>query len=318
MPAMHRVLVTGMGPISPVGIGREDFWQGLDQGRDGRLPPQLVPAPPQAVTMVAECLDFVVEDYLSSEKTYLDRCSEMVLAACSLAFDDAGLDWSALDGELLGLAVGTAYGCLDSMANVTSRVQSKGVRFASPMIFTHSFTNSPVSLAAIEYGVRGPAAALCTGDTSAGAALQYALDLVRWGRAEVMLAGGADALSASLLQALDATGPHRDVTPGEGACLFVLESEKAARRRGANILAELLDVALSDSGQAAIGLEQAGHTLERYSTVETYGHTFGASLALELAEAMRELPTDPSAAGYIVTVDDPGGRSAAAAVRRYH
>ena len=144
-----RPVITGVGPISAVGIGRQEFAGGLAEGREGRKEPERLATSSAGFPLLAECLDFVVEDYLLSRKTYLDRCSELALAACALAFGDAGIDWAALTHPRVGLCLGTAYGCLDSMVALTSKVQSKGVRFGSPVIFTHSFANTPTSLAAI-------------------------------------------------------------------------------------------------------------------------------------------------------------------------
>lgn len=272
---------------------------------------------------LAECLDFFVEDYLASEKTYLDRCSAFVLASCALALEDAGIDWRELDHARFGLSLGTAHGCLDSMHNVTGRVQGKGMRFASPMIFTHSFANSPGSLAAIEYDMQGPVPTMCCGDTSAGAALQYALDLVRWGRAEVVLAGGADALSEPLLAAIDSAGGlPDDGVPGEGACLLVLESAEGARRRGANVLGELAGVGLSGfNGDEGVAIEAALADAElQLPDIETcepplYGHTFGAELALRIAWQLTQLSPTGEDEEIVAAVADPSGRSAAAIVR---
>jgi len=310
-----RVVVTGLGPISAIGIGRHDFWQGIAEGRDGRRAPEGDYGSLASTPLVAECLDFFVEDYLESEKTYLDRCSEFVLAACALALEDADLDWRELDHARFGLLLGTAYGCLDSMQNVTERVQGKGMRFASPMIFTHGFANSASSLAAIEYKVQGPATAICAGDTSSGAALQYALDIVRWGRADVMLAGGVDVLSEALLRGLDASVRGADIVPGEGACLLVLERAEDAVQRGANILGELAEVGLGHPHSATAAALTNG--ARRLPPVLTYGHTFGAELALRAGSALYDMQRQHETGAAYVEVTDPSGRTATAVMRGY-
>jgi len=268
-------------------------------------------------------LDFVAEDYLETEKTYLDRCSEFVLAACSLALADAGLNWRELNHPRFGLSIGTAFGCLDSMHNVTARVQGKGLRFASPMIFTHSFANSPASLAAIEYKIEGPVSTVCCGGTSAGEGRRYALDLVRYGRAEVMLAGGADVLSEALLAALNAAGGCAQGVPGEGACLLVLEPEDAALARGAQPLARLRGVGLAGGPgldpQAALAaaVQDASRAKipELFPAPQVWGHTFAAQMALDVAAALRTLPSQ--APPLAIQSTDPSGRAAAVVVQRY-
>ncbi|MEN6301094.1 MAG: beta-ketoacyl-[acyl-carrier-protein] synthase family protein [Armatimonadia bacterium] len=286
----HDVVVTGVAPISAIGIGRDDFAQGLSEGREGRRAPERLTG--HGLPLLAECLDFVVEDYLESEKTYLDRCSELALAACALAWEDAGLDWRELEHERVGLCLGTAFGCLDSMANMTARVQSKGVRFGSPVIFTHSFANTPTSLAAVEYDLQGPTSTFCVGDVSAASALDYAWRIIADGRAEVVLAGGVEALSEPLLRYLAQVQP--DYVPGEGACLLVLECAEHAARRGAKALAQVLDVTLRKGESAA--------------TIETpaWGHTFAASMALELAAKIL------TGGGQDLMVTGADGRDAAA------
>lgn len=290
----HTVVITGFAPISAIGIGREDFAAGVKEQREGRRAPERLTE--HGLPRLAECLDFVVEDYLESQKTYLDRCSELALAACSLAWQDAGLDWRALDHPRVGLCLGTAYGCLDSLANMTARVQSKGVRFGSPVIFTHSFANSPTSLAAIEHDMQGPTSTFCVGDVSAASAFDYACRIIADGRAEVVLAGGVEALSLPLLGYLGLDAP--EYTPGEGACLFALESREHAEARGAAVLAEVVDVSL----QGAAG-EQGKD--------RAYGHTFAASMALDLAAALAVVKSGEAT----VLGSDPCGATAAITVR---
>lgn len=316
----RAVVITGLGPISAIGIGREDFHAGILGGREGCREPQRLQGDWPVLPQLAECLDFVVEDYLESEKTYLDRCSEFLLASCALALEDAGLDWRELDHPRFGLSVGTAFGCLDSMHNVTARVQAKGLRFASPMIFTHSFANSPASLAAIEYKIEGPVSTVTAGGTSGAEALRYGLDLVRRGRAEVVLAGGVDVLSEALLAALNSAGGLSDeAVPGEGACLFLLESAEHAADRGAKVHAELAGVGLGGYGQEDVDtalraacLDAGIEPVEPWEAPTSYGYAFGASLSLDLAAALSEQSEQPR---LVETLDLPSGRRAAVVIR---
>jgi 3-oxoacyl-[acyl-carrier-protein] synthase II len=307
-PPASAVVITGIAPISAIGIGREDFADGLAQGRQGIRPPERLAGVANGYPNLAECLDFVVEDYLESEKTYLDRCSEFTLAAVHLALEDARVGRENLDHTRFGLCLGTAYGCLDSMMNNTERVQRKGARFASPLIFTHTFANAPTSLAAIEFNVQGPTATFCVGDVSAAAAFQYAFDLLSHGRADIILAGGVDVLSPSLLAGIRLPD---GVVPGEGACLLVLERADYARARGATILAELAAVEMRVTGPAAPAVLPPLHAMERGAAGVRWGHTFGASAALAAAEAICRLDQEAE-----ITVPDPGGQSATIRLRR--
>ena len=321
-----RVLITGVAPISAIGIGREDFASGLREGRQGIRPIESFNPEAYDYRLAAECLDFALADFLDSEKTYLDRCSELTLAACALAFEDAGLAPGDLDPERVGLVFGTAHGPLDTLWAHTQRVQSGGLRRASSVLFLHSFVNTPISLASIEFDIRGPVACFCQGLASSGAALQFAAELIADGRADVVLAGGVDALSEVLYSALNEAGwLGNGFVPGEGAALLVLQSESSAAARGVAAQAELLSVGLAtepDDEPAALelaaeralqGAGLAAGAVRLFEPSTEYGRPFGATCALDLAAAIScGLPEEP----YLVRVGDPSGLACAAIVGR--
>jgi 3-oxoacyl-[acyl-carrier-protein] synthase II len=245
------VVITGLGPISAIGIGREDFFDGLREGRVGVRPAQNLDTSDAPSDLVAECLDFVVGDYLESEKTYLDRASELLLAACHLALADAHLDARAMDHERIGLSVGTAYGCLKTMWDYYQRLVEKGAKLASSVLFSHSYANTPPSLASIEYGIMGPTNTVCSGRTSGAGAIAYAFDLLRHGRIDSMVGGGMDALCQPLLDGLVAEG--LDCVPGEGAGLVMLERRAHAAARGAEVAGQLVGCGMARSAADRAG-----------------------------------------------------------------
>ncbi len=259
-----KVLITAIGPIAAIGIGRDDFFSGLDERRNGVRPPDRVEVGESTSPVVAECLDFYVEDYLESEKTYLDRASELLLAGCHLALTDGGLDARAMDHERIGLSIGTAYGCLGTMADYYKKVLEKGAKFASTVLFSHSYANTPTSLASIEYGIMGPTNTVCSGHTSGAAAIAYACDLLQHARTDAMLAGGMDALCQPLLEGLERDGYLTRTLPrpfdaardgyaaGEGASLLLLERDDVARSRGARPLGELRGYGMAHGGREAV------------------------------------------------------------------
>ena len=317
---MKRVGIVGLAPISSVGIGREDFVQGLAEGRVGVGEVQSFNPEAYGFTQAAECLDFALGDFLESEKTYLDRCSAFTLAACALAFEDAGLRPGDIAPERVGLILGTAYGPLDTMWAHTARVQEGGARRASSMLFLHSFVNTPISLASIEFDIRGPVACFCSGLASSGAALQFAADLIADGRADLVLAGGVDALSETLYAALDEAGRlGPSFIPGEGAGLLALQSLEAAAARGVASVAEIKAVGLAtepDDPTAALrvacdrALAQAacGCDVSIFQPPSQYGRPFGAACALDVCAAVCQgLPGD----NLLVTGADPGGLACA-------
>ncbi|MFW6157135.1 MAG: beta-ketoacyl synthase N-terminal-like domain-containing protein, partial [Armatimonadota bacterium] len=218
-----RVAITGIGGVSGLGPGVEPIVEALRSGDE-----------PADDLLEA---DYAPEDFRESSKTYMDPCSDHALTACYLAVRDAGLGWEGDEhpdfaSDRLGASIGTAFGTLESMLNMTGRVQQKGLRFGSPMIFTHAFINTPAALIAIEYELQGPNMTHSLGDASSAAALAYALTMMRAGRADVMLAGGCEALTDPLIAAMDERG--FEDTLGEGAAILVLETQEHAAARGAH------------------------------------------------------------------------------------
>jgi len=272
----QRIAVTGVGVVSGLGAGVEPLLHALREGHE-----------PEGDLLDVQ-LD--LEEYRETPKTYMDRCSDLALAACWLAVRDADLGWQGpehpgCDPERLGVSLGTAFGTLDSMLNMTGRVQQKGLRFGSPMIFTHAFVNAPAALIAIEYDLQGPNMTHALGDASSAAALGYALSMMRAGRADLMLAGGAETLAEPLVAAMDARG--FDGALGEGAAILVLETEEHAIARGAQPMAELTGascLAPCGGGAGEAALIAAGTPRARViDAAAVCGHALGASVALSAA-----------------------------------
>ena len=173
-----------------------------------------------------------------------------------------------MDHERIGLSLGTGYGCLKTMYDYYTRVAAKGPRFASSVLFPHSYANTPASLVSIEYRIMGPTNTVCTGSTSAAGAIGYAFDLLRHGRIDAMLAGGVDSLSRPLLEGLAAQGVlspanggeeaarpfdarRNGYVAGEGAGILLLERAECARRRGADALGRLVGYGLAQASAKA-------------------------------------------------------------------
>ncbi len=278
-PEPARVAVTGLGVVHGLGLDVASLLAELDAGDEPLEPGDVV-----------ECEGFDPEQHRESSKTYMDPCADLLLGACWLAVRDRDPDWSgmataALDPTRCGMSVGTAFGPTDSMLNMTGRVQQKGLRFGSPMIFTHTFVNAPGALASIEYGLRGPCMTHLLGDQSGAAALAYAVTMLQAGRADLIIAGGVDTVSRPLLAALDAAEDDRPV--GEAAAVLVLETADHAAARGVTPQAELTaGVCLTpgSAGALAAALAQADLPDARAVTAPVAcGHTFGASVPLAAA-----------------------------------
>ncbi|MCX7599358.1 MAG: hypothetical protein N2512_10935 [Armatimonadetes bacterium] len=280
------VAVTGIGILSPLGIGREATAEALASGRANIEPPTLFDASLYGTQRAGEVPGFAPKAFVETPKTYLDRCTALTLAACYLAVRDANLPWAESAPVRRSISHGTAFGCLDSMVALTSRVQSSGARSASPIIFSHSFINAPASLAAIEYSVRGPAPTFASGDLAGAEALVYGASLVASGAVDFCLAGGTEALSEPLYAALDDAGRlAAGLTPAEAAVMLVLEPVKAVGDRGARILATISAAALA--GEASEELVAIGASdVPLWSAPVDWGHAFGAEFPLRVSVAI--------------------------------
>jgi len=275
----RSVVITGAGPVSALGLGREAFREALRNGTDGVDEITMFDAEPYGVTRAAEIPDFDVDEYLVGRKTYLDRASEIAFAATALAVRDARLELAELDRSRLALAVGSAAGSQETSALFFEDYLAKGPRFVKPILFPHTYSNTAGSLLAIEYKLDGPHLNFASGLVSSGLALTAAVDLIRQGRADAALAGGYEALSEVIVAGyaltgdLAANGEHRAAAPfglgrtgfvlGEAGAMLVLEEQAHARSRGAEIRAEVLGVGMASGPAVSRDAAGASHQAAR-------------------------------------------------------
>ena len=195
-----------------------------------------------------EALDFSIQKELPNVISFVDRTSAFALAAAKRALDHAGL----LDAKTrpanaeIGCAYGSMLGCLEAMGVFWNKVKSGNPKFAAPLAFTQGYANSPASLLAIEFQLRG-ASAVFAGERLAGMeALLFAFDQIVSGSAEIMLAGASDSLTSAAHRHLFSSGQLCEngdwsggMIPGEGAAMLVLESAASATARRRIALARL-------------------------------------------------------------------------------
>ncbi len=274
-PPHRRVVVTGIGPLTAIGGGRQAFADALAFGDDGIADAPHLATPDGWIPSVAELRDFDLKAYFAKPKGYLDRATQLAFAAAELAFADANLPPEQRGGKRAGLALGTAAGCLETAGRFFADFLDKGPRFVKPILFPHTYSNTTISMLAIEYGLAGPHLNFASGMVAGAQALIAAADQIRLGRADLMLAGGVDALSREWLLGWrqegrispTTAGPHlcapfaaesHGLALGEGACLLVLEEYEHALARGAKILGEILGSGESSAvGLAAAAVERA-------------------------------------------------------------
>lgn len=249
---MSEAVISGIGVVSPLGIGATAFWDALCSGRTAiaeirRFDPG--PTPPR---LAAEVREIPARDVFPAALVRrMDRVSQMIGAAAVLAVRDACLGRSAPDDDL-AVVVGSSLGNLGEAAQFLERVFTKGPSLASPMLFPNLVMNAPASQVAMALGWHGPNLTVSAGEISGESALDVAIDLLRRGRARAVVVAAGEELSAVLFRALrdfrhlsprrrgrersspfdvEANGP----VLGEGAAAVVVETPESATRRGARV-----------------------------------------------------------------------------------
>jgi 3-oxoacyl-[acyl-carrier-protein] synthase II len=255
------VAITGLGVVSPIGIGRDAFWMALSAGKSGIAP---LPASEAKVPqLAAQIPEFSARDYIRSGKLRrADALSRNIAAAARMALADAGLAHGLADAppppDRVGIVIGSALGNVHESVHYLERLFTKGPSLASPMAFPNLVLNAPASYAAMEIGCTGANLTVSQGEVSGEQAIAVAFDLIRAGRADVVLAGGGDELAGAVTAgyrdyyALSSQrgGPEwcspydvgrNGVILGEGAAMLVFESMEHARQRRAAVYADLVD-----------------------------------------------------------------------------
>jgi 3-oxoacyl-[acyl-carrier-protein] synthase II len=259
MAGPRRVVVSGIGAVSSVGIGVDDYWRGLARGDSGVVPMPELAALGVGVEVGAPVRDFEPRDFVDPD--VLDGCgrtSQLGIAAAGLALEDAGYaDASSLAAVGLRIFLGTTMGEANVQEEMVSRLHAdgpKGLRPEDVLRVADSMVGLNVCRA---LGVDVPSLVFPTACAAGNYAIGYGYDLVRCGRAEVVLAGGCDAFSKiafmgfgrMLALAPDVCRPfdrdRRGIVVGEGAGIVLLEERQRALERGAPIYAEMLGYGLS-------------------------------------------------------------------------
>jgi len=266
-----EIVITGMGVVAPIGLGRDQFCRALLEGRSGIGEAVAFDTGTTGRRLAAEVAPFDESAFLRSPKNYLDRNSLLAMVACEMAVrSSAAALPSATRRE--GIAVGTAAGNVGSLAFFHAKTVEKGPRLAPPFIFPHTYLNTTVGLLAIEYGLGGPHGCFCTGGLAGLESVAWAVQQLRWSRSDLMVAGGVEALDPHLHRAIWALGrlspldggeegcrpfasDRNGTVLGEGAAFFVIEDAAHAAARGASVMARVLG--WGRGGSARLAIERA-------------------------------------------------------------
>lgn len=251
--------MTGLGVVSPIAIGRENYWQALREGKNGVGPISLFDTTDFTVRIAAEVKDLDVQQWMDrKEARRSDRVIHFAVAAADLAVKDASLDVESLDPHKFGVYLGSGEGGISTSFENMSTLIKKGPSRVSPFFVPMMISNMPAAYVAIKHGAKGPNLCIVTACATATHTMGEAYHAIQRGEVDVILAGGAEAaitpVSTAGFAAMKALStrndePQRASRPfdkerdgfvlGEGAGVLVLEDLEHARKRGAKIYAEV-------------------------------------------------------------------------------
>src|SRR3989339_545600 len=261
-----RIVITGVGIVSPIGIGKDVYCSALEQGKSGANRVTTFDVSGYTTQITAHVKDFSPESFIEKKKARrMAQFTRYGLAAAQMAVKDSGLDMTKEDHSRVGVITGTGMGGLDVIEEEHNNLLAKGQRRVSPFLIPMIITNILPGEIAIEHGCTGPNYAVSSACASATHAIGDAVRLMRYGDADVMITGGSEAAITPLglagfcsIKALSARNdaPEKASRPfdknrdgflmGEGAGIIVLETLEHAVARGAKIYGELLGYGASD------------------------------------------------------------------------
>lgn len=261
----RRVVISGIGLVTPIGIGVEQNWSALLAGRSGAAPITLFDASQHTTTFACEVKDFDTDPWIDKRlaKT-LDRFVQFALVAAELAAKDATLEFGQDEAERVGVFVGSGMGGLRTLEQAHETLRTRGPRRMSPYFVPSTIINLAPGHISIRFGAKGPNLSQVSACSTGAHAIGDAYCCIQRGDADVMFAGGAEAAVTPLgvggfnaAKALSKRNdaPERASRPfdgqrdgfvmGEGAGVLVLEEEQRARRRGAQVYAEVVGYGLN-------------------------------------------------------------------------
>lgn len=254
----RRVVVTGMGAITPIGNSVEEFWNGIKEGKTGFGPITYFNTADYRCKLAAEVKDFDPAQYMDKKSARrMEQFCQFAVAAAGQAISDAGLDMEQEDPYMVGCSVGSGIGSLQAMEREYDRLKEKGPGRVGPMLVPLMISNMAAGNVSIAYGLKGKSLNVVTACATGTHSIGEAYRTIQYGDADVMIAGGTESsitpigiAGFSALTALSfSEDPERASIPfdkerngfvmGEGSAIVVLEELEHAKRRGAKIYAEL-------------------------------------------------------------------------------
>ena len=300
--ADRRVVVTGVGLVSPVGIGTEETWKSLQAGRSGAGPITLFDASQHSSRFACEVKGFDPLNWVEKKEVKkMDRFIQFAVAAADFALADSGLKIDAGNDEMVGVYVGSGIGGFATIEREHTILMERGPSRISPFFIPAAIVNLASGWISIRSGAKGPNSATCTACTTSAHAIGDSFRLIQRGDADAMIAGGSEAAITPLgtggfcsMRALSQRNddPQRASRPfdlgrdgfviGEGSGVVILEELEMARRRGAHIYCELVGYGMSSDAYHISAPCEDGDGAYRV-----------------MKKAVKDAGIEPSAIGYI-------------------
>jgi 3-oxoacyl-[acyl-carrier-protein] synthase II len=299
---VRRVVVTGLGAVTPVGVGVKAYWDGITAGRSGVGPLTLLDPEPIPSKVAGECVDFDPSVALGAKQARrLDRSTQFALTAAQEAWQDSEID-GKVDKDETGVVFATGIGGISSLLASEKVLRAKGPDRVSAFTVPQLMPNAAAGQVAMAFRLRGPNFCTTTACAASNHAIGLAFQAIQHGEAEAMVAGGSESAFVDIalvafaqMTALstrfndrpqEASRPFDSLRDGfvmgEGAGALILEEREHALRRGASIHAELIGF-----GQSADAFHITAPSKD------------GAGAALAMVRALRSAAVDPSDIGYI-------------------
>lgn len=297
----RRVVVTGLGAITPIGNNVEEFWEGIKEGKVGIGPITRFDTSDYKVKLAAEVKDFAAKDHMDFKAARrMELFSQYAVAAALEAVKNAGLDMEKEDAFRVGVVVGSGIGSLQATETAVKKMEEKGPSRVDPLLVPKMISNMAAGNISIATGARGKCTNVVTACATGTHCIGDAFRAIQYGDADVMIAGGAEgaicpvavAGFTGLTALTTSTDPMRASIPfdkersgfvmGEGAGIVILEELEHARKRGAEILAEVVGY---------------GATADAFHITSPVEDGSGAARAMEAA--MEEAGIKPEEIDYI-------------------
>ncbi len=299
---LRRVVLTGLGALTPVGNTTEEFWSALKQGKSGVGPITRFDATGYPTRIAGEVRGFDEGKYVDKkEARRLDPYLKYAIATSVMAVEDAALDPAKVDGTRFGVLIGSGIGGITTLIEGEDVRRTKGVDRVSPFVIPMLIVNMAAGLVSMRFGARGPNSSVVTACATGNHAIGDAYKIIQRGDADVMIAGGAEAMIVPLtiagfcsMKAMSTRNdePEKASRPfdagrdgfvcGEGAGIVVLEAIEHAVRRDARIYGEIVGYGMTADAHHMTAPDPEGD---------------GATRAMQLALAAAGI--EPGAVGYV-------------------